>query len=84
MLAEMRHDFQEVRRGFWKAGWTEVDRKAYKSRKLKTDCEDLPLLGTLVAGCPGQAWGKLISLGSHCHGCYGLVLRQKVQKSWQE
>lgn len=35
VLAE-RHDFQEVGRGFWKAGWAEVGRQAaHKSRDLK-------------------------------------------------
>lgn len=42
------------------------------------------LLGTLVAGCPGQAWGNLVSLVSHCQGCCGLVQTQRVQKPWQE
>lgn len=61
-----------------------MGRQAHRSRQLKTDCEDLPLLGTLVAGCPGQAWGNLVSLGSHCQGCCGLLQMQKVQKAWQE
>lgn len=55
-----------------------------QKQAVKTDCEDLPLLGTLVAGCPGQAWGNSVSLGSHCQGCWGLMRMQKVQKSWQE
>lgn len=37
-----------------------------------------------MAGCPGQAWGSLISLGSHCRGCCGLEHRQKVLELWQE
>lgn len=37
-----------------------------------------------MAGCPGQAWGSLISLGSHCQECCGLEHRQKVLQLWQE
>lgn len=37
-----------------------------------------------MAGCPGQAWGSLVSLGSHCQGCCGLEHRQKVLELWQE
>jgi hypothetical protein len=61
-----------------------VGRQAHKSRQLKTDCEDLPLLGTLVAGCPGQAWGNLVSLVSHGQGCCDLAQMQRVQKPQQE
>ena len=61
-----------------------MGRQAHKSRQLKTDCEDLPLLGTLVAGCPGQAWGNLVSLVSHGQGCCDLAQMQRVQKPQQE
>lgn len=37
-----------------------------------------------MAECPGQAWGSLNSLGSHCQGCCGLEHRQKVLELWQE
>lgn len=37
-----------------------------------------------MAGYPGQGWGNLVSLGSHCQGRCGLMQMQKVLKLWQE
>lgn len=37
-LAEIRHGFQEVGRGFWKAGWAEAG-KHTKARGLEVDWE---------------------------------------------
>lgn len=37
-----------------------------------------------MAGCPGQAWGNLVSLVSHGQGCCDLAQMQRVQKPQQE
>lgn len=51
-------------------GW--VSRNGQTATHKQVDCEDTPLLGTLVTGCPGRAWGNLAPhLCSCCGGHWG-------------
>lgn len=55
------------RRELLEAGQTGTQKQG-----TKVDCEDAPLPGTLVVGCPGQAWGNLAPpLYSRCGGHWG-------------